>query len=57
MKLSTKIDRSNLKVKILEAIGPVTYQVSLPYDGEQLRRAYETFSKKLDELLNIKWED
>ena len=57
MKLSTKIDRMDLKVKILEAIGPVTYQVSLPYDGEQLRKAYETLSKKLDELLNIKWED
>lgn len=57
MKLSTKIDRINLKGKILEAMSPVTHQLILPYDGDKISEVYNTFYKKLDELLNIKWED
>ena len=56
MKLSTKIDRINLKGKILEAMSPVTHQLIKPYDGEKIAEVYNTLYKKLDELLNIKWE-
>lgn len=56
MKLSTKIDRINLKGKIIEAVAPVTHQLAMPYDGEKISEAYNTFYKKLDELLKINLE-
>jgi len=57
MKLSTKIDRINLKFKILDALVPLTNQLNKPYDGEGIILAYNTFFKRLDEILNIKLEE
>jgi len=56
MKLSTQIARINLKLKIIEAMRPVTHQMAMPYEKGKISEAYETFFRKLDELLNIKQE-
>lgn len=57
MKLSTKIGRIELKMKIIEAVAPVTHQMAMPYEEGKISEVYETFFRKLDELLNIKQED
>lgn len=57
MKLSTKITRNEMKIKILEAMIPVTHQFALPYDQKRLSESLEVFRDELDKILNIKWED
>ena len=57
MKLSTKIGRMELKMKIVEAVEPIAHQMAMPYEEGKISEVYETFFRKLDELLNIKQED
>jgi len=54
MRLSTKIRKLEMKQQIIEAMEPLLHQVILPFNGEEIDKAYDTFFKELDKILKIK---